>query len=289
MLEVRGAGVVHVLGDGIGRPVAGILAQGQQLGFRVLIFIAGADAGIEGDVHGKSRPFCLSTYRQDANKNTTPRGCVSARSGVWQCWRSTHREYTTRRQGQMPVERKGYEDGSLGMSGTARLARSKCVTIQSFSVSPSAWAAACQVRGVITLRMGDSGIKVEVHFRHFAGNRSMARDMEYSKKPICQQIVHRFAINRLPIPKPGKVEPSCRTRFSRRATVIPAIPSRAMWLVDSFATRATHSPCEVVGTYVGGPTTAVEAAECEYAYATNTTSCTTATCSVPSAPCTSIY
>ena len=176
VLEVRGAGVVHVLGDGIGRPVAGILAQGQQLGFRVLIFIAGADAGIEGDVHGKSRPFYLSTYRQDANKNTTPRGCVSARSGVWQCWRSTHREYTTRRQGQMPVERKGYEDGSLGMSGTARLARSKCVTIQSFSVSPSAWAAACQVRGVITLRMGDSGIKVEVHFRHFAGNRSMARD-----------------------------------------------------------------------------------------------------------------
>ena len=51
----------------------------------------------------------------------------------------------------------------------------------------------------------------------------------------------------------------------------------------------TASPCEVVGTYVGGPTTAVEAAECEYAYATNTTSCTTATCSAPSAPCTSIY
>ncbi len=108
MLEVRGAGVVHVLGDGIGHPVAGILAQGQQLGFRVLIFMAGADAGIEGDVHGKSRPFYLSTYRQDANKNTTPRGGVSARSGVWQCWRSTHREYTTPRQGQRPVERKGY-------------------------------------------------------------------------------------------------------------------------------------------------------------------------------------
>lgn len=36
VLEIRGAGVVHVLGDGIGRRPAGILTHGQELRFGVL-------------------------------------------------------------------------------------------------------------------------------------------------------------------------------------------------------------------------------------------------------------
>ena len=47
--------------------------------------------------------------------------------------------------------------------------------------------------------------------------------------------------------------------------------------------------CQTVGEYILAPTSAVEAAEYEYAFAANTASCTSATCPAPSAPCTSIY
>ncbi len=60
------------------------------------------------------------------------------------------------------------------------------------------------------------------------------------------------------------------------------------WALE-YMQATSASACETLGTYIGGPTTAVESAECEYALATNTASCTSATCPAPSAPCTSIY
>ncbi len=68
--QIVGTGLVDV---GLGNVPVGVLAdklsQAQPWGFGILVFVAGTDAGIAGDAHGKSRPFYLSTYRQDANKN----------------------------------------------------------------------------------------------------------------------------------------------------------------------------------------------------------------------------
>lgn len=60
------------------------------------------------------------------------------------------------------------------------------------------------------------------------------------------------------------------------------------WALE-YMSASGASACETVGAYIGVPLAAVEAAECEYALAANTSSCTTATCPAPSAPCTSIY
>lgn len=64
MEQVIRAGLVDV--DLCNVPVGMLtdkLPQGQELGFRILVFVAGTDSSIEGNAHRESRPFYLSISR----------------------------------------------------------------------------------------------------------------------------------------------------------------------------------------------------------------------------------